>query len=167
MVLDRRADEADHLLVLVRGDVACVDEEHLVALVEARDADVCRSTGRHARHDDGHALIAAALATHATSSHNSKGCHRSSSVAGLTLTLKPKRPCASGLIRIVTRPWFSYALPFVCNHENNKPHRDVPGEKLDKDCIEDLSFVRGSMYGINSHTFKFQQRTTPARNEIK
>ena len=120
MVLDRRADEADHLLVLVRGDVARVDEEHLVALVEARDADVCRSAGRHARHDDGHALIAASLLEHVTPSKQSMECQRSSSMDQLTLTLKPKRPCASGLILIVTRPWFSYALPFVCKSQKQQ-----------------------------------------------
>ena len=50
-----------HLFVFMTGDVTTVDEEHLVALVEARYADVSGRAGSDAGHDDGHALVTAAL----------------------------------------------------------------------------------------------------------
>ena len=47
--------------MFMTGDVTTVDEEHLVALVEARYADVSGRAGSDAGHDDGHALVTAAL----------------------------------------------------------------------------------------------------------
>ena len=53
-----------HLFMFMTGDVTTVDEEHLVALVEARYADVSGCAGSDSGHDDGHALVTAALQTY-------------------------------------------------------------------------------------------------------
>ena len=50
-----------YLFMCVLGDVSPVDVEDLVALVEARDAHVGGSVGRHAGHDDGHPLVSTSL----------------------------------------------------------------------------------------------------------
>ena len=53
-----------HLFMFVLGHITAVDEEDLVTLIQARNADVRGGVGGHTGHNDWHALVSSPLKKH-------------------------------------------------------------------------------------------------------